>query len=85
MSPDARIAPLIRISITIALALAHAGSADSPGAATTATLVVPVADPQRLAFGAGSVWVTTPHELIRIDPISCINPKSSSMVAWLPT
>ena len=70
MSPDTRIAPLIRISITIALALALAASSDSPGAATTGTLVVPVADPQRLAVGAGSVWVTTPRELIRIDPIS---------------
>jgi hypothetical protein len=50
--------------------LALVASTASSGATTAGRLVVPVNDPLELAVGGGSLWVTTPRQLIRVDPLS---------------
>jgi len=52
------------------LTLALVTSSSSSGAAAAGRLVVPVSNPLQLAVGGGSLWVTTPRQLIRVEPVS---------------
>jgi len=58
-APAARPVSLARVAFTSSSAAKAAGR-----------LVIPVANPLQLAVGDGSLWVTTPRGLIRVDPVS---------------
>jgi hypothetical protein len=59
-----------RACLTTVLAFALVMSSGSSGAAPGGRLTVAVRNPLQLAVGGGSLWVTTPRRLIRIDPVS---------------
>jgi hypothetical protein len=67
----------VRACITMVVALALVTSSSSSGAAPAGRLIIPLRNPLQLAVGGGSLWVTTPRQLIRVDPVS------GRVVAWI--
>jgi DNA-binding beta-propeller fold protein YncE len=52
------------------VSLARVAFTSSSAANAAGRLVIPARSPLQLAVGDGSLWVTTPRELIRVDPVS---------------